>query len=101
MKDAELVRRGEPICYLNSGRQHQLQAGRTLVNHLIQRLAWNVLHDDVRFVLAARVGGSFAYVIDRADVWVVDSRGQASFAELRGANLLDRQRAPFEQLEDD
>ena len=101
MEDAELVRGGESVGGLYARGEDELEAGWAFGDDLVEGLAGDVLHDDVRLVLTAGVGGCFAYVIDSADVRVVDGGGEASLAELRSANLLDRQRASFEQLEDD
>ena len=101
MEDAELVRGGEAVGDLDSGGERELQAGRALGDHLVQRLAGDVLHDDVGLVLPARLGGRLADVVDGGDVGVVDGRGQAGLAQLRGADLLQRERAALEQLEDD
>ena len=101
MKDAEQVRGGETVGNLDAGGENQLQAGRTFGNHLVQRFARDVLHDDIGFVFAAGLGWRFAHVVDGADVGMVDRRGQSRLAELRGTDLLQRQRAALEQLEDD
>ena len=108
MEDAELVRGGEAVGDLDAGGEHKLQAGRPLGDYLVQRLAGDVLHDDVGFGLfllaagaTAGLRGSLAYIVDRCDVRVIDGRGQTGLAELRGAHLLQRQRAALEQLDDD
>ncbi len=99
MEDAQLMRGREAVGDLDAGGEHQLQAGRALGNHLVQRLAGNVLHHDVGFVFAAGLGGRLADIVDGADVGVVDGRGQAGFAELGGAHLLQRLRAALQQLQ--
>ncbi len=101
VEDAELVRGGEAVGDLDSGGERELQAGRALGDDLVERLAWDVLHDDVGLVLSAGLGGGLADVVDGGDVGVVDGRGQAGLAQLRGADLLQRLRAALEQLEDD
>ena len=56
MEDAEPVRGGEAVGDLDAGGERELQAGRALGDHLVERLAGDVLHDDVGLVLAARLG---------------------------------------------
>ena len=104
MEDADQVRGGEAVGDLDAGRKDKLQTGGALGDDLVQGLAGNVLHDDVGFVLLAAgagLGGSFADVVDGADVGVVDGGGEAGLAELGGTYLLERLRAALEQLEDD
>jgi hypothetical protein len=99
MEDAQLVRRGEPVGDLDARRKRQLQARRPLGNHLVQRLARNVLHHDVSFVFAARFRRCLAHIVDGADVGVVDGRGQPRLAQLRRPHLLQRQRPALQQFQ--
>ncbi len=100
MEDAQIVRGGEAVRDLDARRERELQACRSLGDDLVERLAGDVLHDDVGFFAVAGVGWSYAYLVDGADVGVVDGRGQPGFAKLRGAHLLDGQVAALQQLED-
>ncbi len=101
MEDAERVGGRETVGDLNAGGEDELEAGRSFGDDLVERLAGNVLHDDVGFFAVAGFGRSFAYVVDGADVGVVDGRGQAGLAKLRGAHLLDGEVAALEELDDD
>ncbi len=101
MEDSQVVRSGETFRYLDTGRQNELEGGRTLGDELVEALSGNVLHDDVRLFGLASFGRGLSYVIDGADVRVVDRGGKASLAELRRPHLLDGQVAALEQLEDD
>src|SRR6185437_3822052 len=76
MKDSDLVRREEPICDLNAGGEHKLQACWSLGDQLVQRLAWNVLHHNVGFRLAAGFRGRFTDVVDGAHIRMIDGRGE-------------------------
>ena len=101
MEDAEVVGGGEAVGGLDAGGEDELEAGGAFGDELVEGLARDVLHDDVRFVFATGLGGCFADIVDGADVGVVDGGGEASFAELRGAHLLDGEAAALEKLEDD
>jgi len=101
VEDAELVRGGEAVGDLDTGGERELQAGGALGDDLVERLAGDVLHDNVGLVLSAGLGGCLADVVDGGDVGVVDGGGEAGLAQLRGADLLQRERAALEQLEDD
>ena len=101
MEDAEQMRGGESVGDLNARRERELQASRSLGDHLVERLAGDVLHDDVGFIFATRLAGSLANIVDRRDVGVVDGRGQTRLSQLRGAHLIQRERTALQQLEDD
>ena len=100
MEDAKLVCGVESVGNLNAGGEHELQAGGSFPDHLVEALAGNVLHDDVGLVLATVCRG-FANVVDGADVRVIDSGGEPGFSELGGAHLLKRLGAALEELEHD
>src|SRR6202020_3160498 len=70
-------------------------------DELVEGFAGDVLHDDVGFFAAAVLFGGFADVVNGADVGVVDGGGEAGFAELGGADLLDGEVAALEEFEDD
>ena len=101
MEDAEGVGGGEAVGDLDAGGEDELEAGGAFGDELVERLAGDVLHDDVGFFGVAGFGGGFADVVDGADVGVVDGGGEAGFAELGGAHLLDGEVAALEELEHD
>jgi hypothetical protein len=92
MEDAHAVRGSQPIGDLNAAGQHELWVCRPFGNHLVQALARDVLHDDVGFIAV------FADVVNRADIGMIDGRGQSRLAQLRGTRLLLRLRAALQQL---
>ncbi len=75
------------------------EAGGALGDELVERLAGDVLHDDVGFFGVTGFCGSLADVVDGADVGVIDGGGETGFAELGGAHLLDGEVAALEELE--
>ncbi len=101
MEDAERVGGGEAVGDLDAGGEDELEAGGAFGDDLVEGLAGDVLHDDVGFFAVAVLFGGFADVVDGADVGVVDGGGEAGFAELGGAHLLDGEVAALEEFEDD
>ena len=101
MEDAEVVGGGEAVGGLNAGGEDELEAGGAFGDDLVEGLARDVLHDDVGFFAVSAFGGGFADVVDGADVGVVDGGGEAGFAELGGAHLLNGEVAALEEFEDD
>src|ERR1700679_3222294 len=101
MEDAQVVGGGEAVGGLGAGGKNELEAGRAFGDELVEGFAGDVLHDDVGFFAVAVLFGGFADVVYGADVGVVDGGGEAGFAELRGANLLDGKVAALEEFEDD
>ena len=94
------VRGGEAVGDLDSGGEDELEAGWALGDELVKRLAGDVLHDDVGFGLLGAVvtgvGCGLPYVVDGADVGMVDGGGETGLAELGGAHLLDGEIAALE-----
>ncbi len=101
MEDAEDVRGGEAVGDLDAGGEDKLEAGRTFDDDLVERFAGDVLHDDVGFGLVPWSARSFADLVDGADVGVIDGGGEAGFAQLGGAHLLEREGSALEELEHD
>ncbi len=103
MEDAERVGGGETVRDLNAGGEDELEAGGTFGDELVEGFCRDVLHDDVGFALAGLFGLSdgLADLVDGAYVGMVDGGGEAGFAELGGAHLLNGEIAALEEFEDD
>jgi len=72
VEDAEVVGGGEAVGGLDASGEDELKAGGAFGDELVEALAGDVLHDDVGFFAVAVLFGGFAYVVDGADVGVVD-----------------------------
>jgi hypothetical protein len=75
VEDAQVVGCREAVRGLDAGGEDELEAGWTFGDELVERLAGDVLHDDVGFFAVAAFFGGYAYVVDGADVGVVDGGG--------------------------
>ena len=93
VKDAQRVRGLETVGDLNADRQHKLNAGRAALDEKVQGLPRHKLHDDVGFF------AGFAYLVDGADVRVLDCGSQARLAQDRGAHLGQGKQAAAQDLE--
>src|SRR3984885_2111886 len=94
MEDAQMMRGMQSVRDLNADRKHKLQAGRSAANEPVERLAGNVLHDDIAFIAA------FANFINSANIRMLDRRSQPGFAQHRRAQLLGRKQTGAQNLED-
>ncbi len=93
MKDAQRMRRLQPVRNLDAHRENQLYARRSAFDELVQRLAGHVLHGDVGLFAA------FAHLVDAAHIGMLDGRRQPRLAQHRGAHLFGRQRAGVQHLQ--
>ncbi len=87
VKDAQRMRRLQPVGNLDAHREHQLQVRRPALDQLVQRLARHILHGDVGLVAA------LAHLVDGAHIGMLDGRRQPRLAQHRRAHLLGRQQA--------
>ena len=99
MEDAQHVRRGQAVRNLDAGRKRQLQVCRAFGDDLVERLARDVLHDDVRFGIVAFFFRRLAHVVDGTHVGVIDGGGQPGFPQLRGAHLVEGEKAALQKLQ--
>jgi hypothetical protein len=95
MEYPQPMRRRQSVGDLHPARKHQLRVCRPFFDDLVEALAGNVLHHDVRFAVR------LADLIDRADIGMVDDGRQPRLAQLRGPHLLLGLRTALEQLQHD
>jgi hypothetical protein len=95
MEYPQPMRRRQSVGDLHPARKHQLRIRRPFFDHLVQALAGDVLHHDVRFAVR------LADLVNRADVRMVDDSRQPRLAQLRGPHLLLGLGTAFEQLQHD
>ena len=93
MKDAERVRRVEPVSDLDADRKHQLNACGPARDKLIKRLARHILHDDKGFLAL------LADLVNRANIRVFNRRSKPRLAQHGGAHLLRGQHAALQNFE--
>jgi len=93
---SQSVRGSQTVGDLHTTGEQQLRIRRPLCDDLIQALAGDVLHHDISFGL---IPFGLTYLIDSADVRVIDGRGQAGLAQLGGAHLLRCLLPALEQLQ--
>ncbi len=87
------MRRLQTIGNLHAARKHQLHICRTLGNHLVQALARDVLHDNVGLFVF------LTYLVDSADIRVVDRRRQPRLSQLGHPHLLGSLHPALQQLQ--
>ena len=95
MNDASLVRVRQRVSHLARITQRRVERHPAACQHLVQRLAGDVLHGDVW--LTAGLGD----FVNRADVGVVEACGGAGFAQQPRARLLVGKPRGGQQLQGD
>ena len=93
VKDAQRVRRLQPIRDLNADRQYKLQVRGTALNQRVQRLPGHKLHRDVGFLAA------LSHLVDCAHIGMLDRRRQPRLAQHSRPHLLRRQQPGVQHLQ--
>jgi len=85
----------EAVSYLDANGENELHIGGAAGDETVERLAGDVLHDDVGFV------ARFASFVDSADVWMLNGGCEAGFAEHSRAHLLGGKGSSAQDFEHD